>query len=81
MKGYALRWDVAVEPMQARHFFEQAIALDPDYGLAHAAFSLVAAWLSQVQGNSQWELAGVLPGSRGGVVLARLHPLPHSPPS
>lgn len=38
LKGNALRCDVAVEPMQARHFFEQAIALDPDYGLALDGF-------------------------------------------
>ena len=36
LKGNALRWDDPAERAEAARLFKQAIALDPDYGFAHA---------------------------------------------
>lgn len=36
LKGNALRWDETAGAAEATQLFEQAIALDPGYGLAHA---------------------------------------------
>ena len=42
LKGNALTWDDPEGGAEATRLFEQAIALDPDYGLAHALLAVRA---------------------------------------